>query len=175
MKPPFLILLCIGVFATARASTADPFGGSSPSWTASIEAAKPLRLEICFGEIVQAHPSNKDGSIDSTLLAITPEFLAACKTLRIAVAPDDEGRVEAPGQLTAIYRLKTKEQSHALDLNFSLADEGRREINTSVTVTDQWIVLGGLTRTQVTTTFFGKTKDTRKTLIFAVRLIPAKP
>lgn len=170
------LLICAGVLAHAHAGTAtDPFGGTTPSWTESVEAAKPLRLEICFGEANQKNPSKKIRDTDPLLNAITPEFLAAAKTLRIAVAPDDQGRLDAPDQLTAIYRLRTKDTAHSLDLNLILATGGRREINTSVTITDQWIPMGGLARTQVTTTTDGKTTETRKSLLIAVRLVPAQP
>lgn len=174
MKLPLCLLACISVLAVAHAGAVpDPFGGPSPSWIESVQAAKLLRLEICFGEINLTKPANETRSADPLLDAITPEFLAAAKTLRIAVAPDDQGCIDAPDQLTAIYRLKTKDQAHSLDLNLVLATGGRREINTSVTITDQWIVLGGLTRTQITTTA-GTTTETRKNLIIAVRLVPAK-
>ena len=175
MKFPHL-LLCACVLPLAHADTAtNPFGGSTPSWTESVEAAKTLRLEICFGETNQQSPSKKILGTDPLLNAITPEFLASAKTLRIAVAPDDQGRLDAPDQLTAIYRLRTKDTAHSLDLNLVLSSGGRREINTTVTITDQWVTMGGLSRTQVTTTTDGKTTETRKSLLIAVRLVPAKP
>lgn len=177
MKRSFCLLICISaLIAThAGAATADPFGNSAPSWTESLEAAKPLRLEICFGEINLPKPAKENQPDDAVINAVTPEFLATAKTLRIAVAPNDQGRIEAPDALTAIYRLTTKDQSHSLDLNFSLAADGRREINTSVTIIpDQWIAFGGLTRTEVKTVK-GKTSETRKNLIIAVRLVSAKP
>ncbi len=176
MKSILSILACTSVLAVAHASPAtDPFGGSSPSWTESVEAAKPLRLEICFGEIDLPPLVKKNYDTDPQLNAITPEFLAAAKILRIAIAPDDQGRLDAPDKLTAIYRLRTKDTAHSLDLNLVLSTGGRREINTSVTITDQWIPMGGLTRTQVTITTDGKTTETRKSLLIAVRLVSAKP
>ncbi|MFA6288995.1 MAG: hypothetical protein WC661_16560 [Opitutaceae bacterium] len=170
MKLSSLLLICISalISASASAATPDPFGSFSQSWIDSIQAAKPLRLEICFGEIPITNPVTN---------AVTPEFLAVAKTLRIAVAPNDQGRIETPDALTAIYRLTTKGQAHSLDVSFSLEAGGRREINTSVTLTEQipdkWIVIGGLTRTDVITTK-GKTTETRKNLIIAVRLVSAK-
>lgn len=177
MKCSVCLLICIStLIAThAGASAADPFGSASPSWTESIEASKPLRLEICFGEINLPKPAKETLPDDAPIADVTPEFLATAKTLRIAVAPNDQGRIEAPDALTALYRLTTKDQSHSLDLNFSLAADGRREINTFVTLfKDQWTVVGGLTRTEVKTVK-GKTSETRKNLIIAVRLVSAKP
>lgn len=171
MKFSTFLLACISalISAHAGAATPDPFGGFSQSWIDSIHAAKPLRLEICFGEIPITDPATN---------AVTPEFLAAAKTLRIAVSPNDQGRIETPDALIAIYRLTTKGQAHSLDLSFSLEAGGRREINTSATLTgqtpDQWIAIGGLTRTEVITAK-GKTTETRKNLIIAVRLVSAKP
>jgi hypothetical protein len=167
MKISVLFVICIGFLTTGRAvGSTDPFGGPPPSWTESVNTAKPLRLEICFGEIPATGPASN---------TVTPGFLAAAKTLRIAVAPDDEGHIETTDPLTAVYRLRTKDNAHSLDLNFTLAAGGRREINTSVTITDQWVVFGGLTRTEVITPVKGKTTETRKNLLIAVRLVPAKP
>ena len=173
MKPILCILACANALSVAPASPAtDPFASSSPSWTESVEAAKPLRLEICFGETDLGTP---DGKARIAERVLTPEFLAVAKTLRIAVASDDQGRLDAPDKLTAIYRLRTKDTAHSLDVNLVLPTGGRREINTSVTITDQWIPMGGLTRAQVTTTTDGKTTETRKSLLIAVRLVSAKP
>lgn len=143
MKLLSILLVCIGALATAQ-------------------AAKPLSLEICFGE----NPSKENAPPQ-----LTPEFLAAAKTLRIAVSPDDQGRVETPDGVIATYRLK---QAHSLDLNVSLAGQNRREITTTLGLSlDKWVVLGALTRTEVATVK-GKTHETRQNLVIAVRLVAAE-
>lgn len=157
------------LLAAPLAASADPFRGDRMlHWVHSVDAAKPLRLEICFAELTYDPAQN-------AMDLITPEFLASAKTLRIAVAPDDQGRVEAPDQLAAVYRLKTKANEHALDINFIIGGENHREIASSVTVSEQWIVFGGLTRTEVVTHLDGTSTDTRKNLVIAMRLVPAKP
>lgn len=90
-----LIALFFFAWSLATANPSDPFGGS-PSWTASVPAAKPLRLEIAYGEIILP-PSAASRPIPETLRppsTPTPEFLSAAQTLRIALASDDQGRVE---------------------------------------------------------------------------------
>lgn len=162
------LLICTCALAYPLAA-ADPFGGDSMlHWVQSVDAAKPLRLEICFAELTHDPKQN-------AVELITPEFLAAAKTLRIAVAHEDKGRVEAPDQLTAVYRLRTKDTEHTLDINVVLGSENHREIASSVTITDQWIVFGGLTRTEVITYLDGSTTETSKNLVFAIRLVSAKP
>jgi hypothetical protein len=172
---PLLISISALIATHVGATTADPFGGSAQSWTESIEAAKPLRLEICFGEINQTKSDKKNLDDDIVTHELTPEFFAGAETLRIAVAANDQGHIEAPSALTVIYRLTTKDHSQSLDLNFSLAADSHRKINTSGSIAlDQWIVLGGLTKSEIKTVK-KKTSETRKNLIIAVRLVSAKP
>lgn len=162
MKPPLLFLACIGVLATAQAAAPDPFGGASPAWTDSVRTSKPLCLEICFGE----NPFKENSPP-----RVTPGFLASAKTLRIAVAVDDQGRVETPDGIIAVYRLKSNDQAHSLDLNFSLSGQNRREITSSVSlVLNEWAVLGGLTRTEVAVVK-GKSVETRQNLVIGIRLV----
>lgn len=172
MKRLAALLLC--ACSLAVANPANPFGGTPP-WTASVDAAKPLRLEIAYGELIVPPSANSDDP-SPALDHVTPEFLAAAQTLRIALAPDDQGRVEMSGQLTAIYRLTTKDHTHSLDLNFALSLPNRREVTTRITLPlDGWIVMGGLTRTETTTSKKGAVTTTHKNLIVAVRLTSAQP
>jgi hypothetical protein len=155
--------------APAAPPPTDPFA-SGPSWTDAVLAAKPFLLEVAAGEI-DADPA----SIKPTA-RLTPEFLAAARRLRLRVAAVDAGAAEVPDRLHLVYRLEPDHTDLALEVRATLRDReaGVREINTRLTLTPggDWVVLGGLTREQVTVSE-GVTPSSRRNLLFAFRVLPA--
>ena len=159
--------------STAFAVTAtDPFSTGKPAWTDSVVAAKPLSLELCYGE-TETPFKKPDGAQTPQ---ITPEFLEAATRLRIAVSPDDQGRVSLDDKTNLTYRLATQQTDHTLELALAASSGGnRRELNTRVNLTTtDWVVVGEFSREEI---HHGKAGalTTKKIFFYAVvRLAPAR-
>jgi hypothetical protein len=169
MKRLRLLFLLPLALPLLGAHPADPFSGS-PSWVESVRAAKPLVLEIVAGEI--------DGAAtDIDPLRLLEQASPSSAThLRIHVLPTDEGLVEEPTRHSVAYRLAPAGPDHSLRINarFTAPAAGSREINSDLTLRPgAWLVMGGLTREQVTLEADGTETSSRRNFVIALRLVLA--
>ena len=180
MNRPLLILALLAASLRAAPFAADPFAPDAPSWHDEVAAAKPLTLEVCAGDVdVASMPADPASLVTPEFLArlVTSEFLASAKRLRIAVAPTDQGVVEAPDRTGLTYRLASESGNHKLEFLLTLRDPeaGLRQVNTQIVLPPgQWVAMGGLTRETVTTVD-GVEKSTKRNLLIAVRLSSSAP
>ena len=163
---------CLLGSAAFAVTATDPFSAGKPAWTDSVVAAKPLSLELCYGE-TDTPFKNPDGSQTPQ---ITPAFIEGATRLRIAVSSNDQGRISLLDKTDLTYRLATRQTDHTLDLALAASSGGnRRELNTRVTLmTTDWVVVGESYREEI---HHGKsgTMTTKKYFFYAVvRLTPAR-
>ena len=163
---------CLLGSAAFAVTATDPFSAGKPAWTDSVVAAKPLSLELCYGETDT--PFKKPDGAQTPQL--TPAFLEDATRVRIAVSPDDQGRVSLDDKTNLTYRLATKQTDHTLELALAASSGGnRRELNTRVILTTtDWVVVGEFSREEIHRGKSG-TLTTKKYFFYAVvRLTPAR-
>lgn len=154
-----LILMAAPLLALANS---DPFAAPStlPDWQLDNLETKPFQLEILYGDVPHAgDDADQDFQVSKKPSKALLEFGSR---LKIAVAQNDGGHLEAVGSYVLDYAL-SQNDDQTLDLKIyfkSSAPVGVREINAEVTLPpSEWIVMGGLTRTEVKQTTTGEVKE----------------
>lgn len=150
------------------ASVKDPFAsqGDVPWHQATIEA-KPFRLEIAHGE-VESVGLGEAGAWTTGKIELDPVLLESLSQFRVAISGEEAGEYEEVGNARIAYQIK-QEPDGIFDLKLyfkSIAEVGIREINTDVSLkASEWIVMGGLTRSE--------SDGTKARYMMAVRIAPA--
>lgn len=177
-----ILATTVSLLSTAFAGAgADPFAADSNSpafeLKSAIVAAKPLTLEICYGETTANNPD----------FVINDAFLAQATCIQIPVATTDEGRVTRTVKRETsdiVYRLRPAKQNSELELIFTLKNtdpttgaQSLRELSPRLTIfhDGDWLRLGGLTREEVVRQADGTETTVRLNFVVGLRLTTTSP
>lgn len=170
VRRPAILLLSLLSLCVTSAAAPDPFAPARPDWVETLRAERPFTLQVLTLEVDAGKQDQFVRGSDQGWV-VTPEFLAAAQRIDIATSGADSGFAAIPGAFSVGYRLAPLSRGHALDIRLRvLSAEAKAEVDSKLTIDENWIVLGGLTREQ-TTVLPGTTVSVKRNRVIALRLV----
>ncbi len=135
----FLPLVCLALFGGCLLQAATP---ESKALAKSINAAKPLSLDLCFAENDVPLPLKTDPKTGLSSTEITADFYAHSLRTVIAVADQDQGKVAFPEHVDASYQIvATEDGQHEVTVLLDFHLVGRQNLIQTLKIPlDQWTV-----------------------------------